>query len=491
MSGSESQKQQFLWSVSDYPWDGSSLKSLEIDLKALGNLDHFASKLDTKGTVEELVQALIYDAKTELEKTRAIWIWICYHIEYDTKGYNNKALRSSEPNEILRTRKGVCAGYASLFQRMCSIAGLQCKKISGYSKGAGYQIGEKFPDETDHAWNMIYLEGSWHLLDSTWGAGHTDDNVSKFTFKYNEIYFLTHPAIFITNHLPEEPDCQLLETCLSREQYEKIVKLNEDYYNLGMVSYHPQTCVIETVKGKVSIVIKSRCNMKFSFTLNKTERPGLLTLTNKGMNLDVYPQKTGKHILSIFASNADSDKEYKPIMDYRVDCSFVDTSMIIPKCLNNPVGPNWISEKAGFLQPSHSDPVIYAEDGTCMITFALKKDIKLLCTLESDEVNLTKEMASRNVLQTQSRDNVEIKVHLPSSGTYVLLIFFKPSDSTSSSYKCGWIGSSLKASEMSAFDNQAPAPTCRISCMALSNEEYCMEYSSDGTREFRLGVLDA
>ncbi|XP_075057671.1 kyphoscoliosis peptidase-like [Mixophyes fleayi] len=220
----------------EYPWDGSNMKSLTINLKTFEKLDDFASKHDTKGTLEQLVKELIHDANTDLKKTRVIWIWICYHIEFDLQGYINPALRSSDPDVILRTRKGVCAGYASLFQRMCSIAGVQCKKVSGNSKGAKKKIRQKITGGVNHAWNMVYLEGSWHLLDVTWGAGHSDDNLTKFTFQYDEFYFLTHPAIFIMDHLPKESECQLLETCISEEQFEKSVYTRSKFYSLDKVS---------------------------------------------------------------------------------------------------------------------------------------------------------------------------------------------------------------------------------------------------------------
>ncbi|XP_075056941.1 kyphoscoliosis peptidase-like [Mixophyes fleayi] len=204
----------------DYPWDGSNKKSLTIDLKAFEKLDDFASKHDTKGTLEQLVKELIHDANTDLKKTRVIWIWICYHIEYDIQAYKNPALISTDPDVIFRTRKGVCGGYTSLFQHMCSIAGVQCKEVRGYTKGATYKVGQKITGGVNHVWNMVCLEGSWHLLDSTWGAGHSDDNVTTFTFQYNEFYFLTHPALFIMNHFPAMSGCQLLETCISLEQFE-------------------------------------------------------------------------------------------------------------------------------------------------------------------------------------------------------------------------------------------------------------------------------
>lgn len=62
------------------------------------------------------------------------------------------------------------------------IAGVQCMTVPGYSKGFGYQMGQSFSGEFDHAWNAVYLEGRWHLLDSTWGSGLVDKATSKFTF---------------------------------------------------------------------------------------------------------------------------------------------------------------------------------------------------------------------------------------------------------------------------------------------------------------------
>lgn len=62
------------------------------------------------------------------------------------------------------------------------IAGVQCMTVPGYSKGLGYQPGQSFSGEFDHAWNAVFLEGRWHLVDSTWGSGLVDSSTSKFTF---------------------------------------------------------------------------------------------------------------------------------------------------------------------------------------------------------------------------------------------------------------------------------------------------------------------
>lgn len=75
--------------------------------------------------------------------------------------------------------------HSSPFSDPCPIprvAGVQCVTVPGYSKGFGYQTGQSFSGEFDHAWNAVYLEGRWHLVDSTWGSGLVDTTTSKFTF---------------------------------------------------------------------------------------------------------------------------------------------------------------------------------------------------------------------------------------------------------------------------------------------------------------------
>ncbi|XP_040204669.1 kyphoscoliosis peptidase-like isoform X3 [Rana temporaria] len=419
----------------DYLWDRSNLKSLVIDLKDFEELDRFASKVDYKGTLEQFVKELISVTKTDLEKTRAAWIWICHHIEYDVQGYKNRFAQSSNASDVFRTRKAVCAGYSSLFQHICSLSGVQCKKVSGYSKGAGYQVGKITSGDSDHAWNMVYLEGRWHLLDSTWGAGTVNMKINKFNFSYNEFYFLTHPALFIEDHFPELGECQLLQTEVPLEIFQRSPHVYSDFYSLGMVSYQPQTGFIETVTGKVSIAFESCNDLKFTFNINEHERSGILTLLDNGMKLDVYPQQPGQHVLNIFAQKEDAEEEeLQLVIEYRIDCKHIDSSMRIPKCIHNPVGPNRLTEKAGLVNPSHADPVIYTDDGFFTIHFMLKKKLHFFCTLQSDEVQMTSEMENRHVFTTEKKNKVDINVCLPQAGTYVLSIFIKTDNNDNSKY---------------------------------------------------------
>lgn len=63
---------------------------------------------------------------------------------------------------------------------------------------------------------------------------------------YNEFYFLTHPALFIEDHFPDNKNWQLLKPPQSLRQFENNMYHKSEFYNKGMLSAHPATPVIRT-----------------------------------------------------------------------------------------------------------------------------------------------------------------------------------------------------------------------------------------------------
>ena len=81
-------------------------------------------------------------------------------------------------------------------------------------QGDNFSVGDR-----PHAWNAVFLEDSWRLVDPTWGAGQSDDSffvfdesflqighyneaLEEFTFSINEHYFLTDPDEMQFSHFP-------------------------------------------------------------------------------------------------------------------------------------------------------------------------------------------------------------------------------------------------------------------------------------------------
>ncbi|XP_077180928.1 kyphoscoliosis peptidase-like [Paroedura picta] len=415
-----------------YPWDKSSLKSMSIDLEQFKKLDAYASKVNVTSSVKDLVSVLLQEAHSDLEKLRAIWMWICCHIEYDVKGYHDTSSTSCKPEDVLRSRKSVCSGYAKLFEQMCSIAQIHCKELSGYSKGLSYKPGHVFK-ETNHAWNAVFLHGRWHLLDSTWGSGFADDSCTKFTFRYNEFYFLTHPALFINDHFPEEQEWQFLKPHLTLQQFEQNAHFRSDFFAMGLVAATPATTVMQTENGKATVFVESRSPALFLCNLNKEKGHCLMTLKKNGMKVEVYPPQTGIHSFQLFSKLSQDTKEsYSLVLDYSLKCSSVDKSLSLPKDLIQPVGPSWLAEQAGILKASPPGPIIHTDDGRCVVTFMRTKDLSFFATLESDNSRLPEDMRRRHIWKTCRGNQAELKVHLPHAGHFALLIWAsKPSDSGS------------------------------------------------------------
>ncbi|XP_026523590.1 kyphoscoliosis peptidase [Notechis scutatus] len=406
-----------------YPWDKSCLKSMPLDLKQFEKLDAYAEKVNAKSNVKELVENLLRVAHTDLEKVRAIWIWISHHIEYDVVGYFNTKNVSLNPQDVLQSGKSICAGYASLFEEMCRIAGIRCMNLSGYAKGRGYKAGQTFKGDSNHAWNAVYLDGKWHLVDSTWGSGYVDECNNTFTFRYDEFYFLTHPALFINDHFPDNSNWQLLKPTVAFKQFEKNMKYHSNFYTMGLLVAHPETPIIQTVNGKVTIVVEGSSPMLFMTELKRAKEYSLMTLKKNGMKLELYPQQMGTHELQIFAKSPEGSYDF--ILEYIIECSSIDTNVCFPKELNQPVGPNWFTKKQGILKPSQKGPVIHTNDGCCNLSFILSEDLDILPSLRSDSISPSKDVRTRHILQQRQGNQINFKIHLPHAGNFAFCIFAK------------------------------------------------------------------
>lgn len=109
-------------------------------------------------------------------------------------------------DRVLRRKKAVCEGYSLLFKRMCDIAGLKAVFITGYERSEYYQVGTM--GELDHAWNAVWIDSAYYLVDLTWAAGGcAKDDEGKLLFfikDLNDYYWLTPPNDFVRNHYPKD-----------------------------------------------------------------------------------------------------------------------------------------------------------------------------------------------------------------------------------------------------------------------------------------------
>jgi len=167
-------------------------------------------------TAEQITQHLTQNLSTPTEKVRAIYSWIAYNIKYDVAKLdrNNIYFNSQElVDEVLKTRKGVCANYAQLMQSCCQLVAIQCYVINGYTLLNG-EIGSM-----SHAWNAVKIGEQFYNIDVTWAAGYVDNG--KYVHAFKDEYFMILPSEFIKTHVPFDPIWQFSTNPITHRAVEK------------------------------------------------------------------------------------------------------------------------------------------------------------------------------------------------------------------------------------------------------------------------------
>jgi len=198
---------------------------------------------------EKLARKLTANLQSDSEKVAAIHCWMTSHISYDVDKYLTNDFIVKSNKNILRRRKAICYGYATLFKELCMHAGIQAVIVTGYTKNQDIDICDSFYLE-DHAWNAFYINNRWYLSDLTWDAGYMkqwkrnffDQIVYVLTWGKkdhirNKIHFIKSPRwefymkpgeYFFYDHIPANPIWQLMDPIQTIDDF----KTDSSYYYL-------------------------------------------------------------------------------------------------------------------------------------------------------------------------------------------------------------------------------------------------------------------
>ncbi len=118
-----------------------------------------AQEAQVDAAVKSLLAQLALDGRSDAEKIRAIYDWICTNVTYDQTNLNNSSyVLKYTAYAALIDRTAVCQGYALLLYRLALELGVDMRFISGTANGGG------------HGWNIVCLDGLYYNLDATWDA---------------------------------------------------------------------------------------------------------------------------------------------------------------------------------------------------------------------------------------------------------------------------------------------------------------------------------
>lgn len=193
------------------------------------------------------------------EFVRQLYSWMVWNIGYDVTNmyrpdYYKDTLDAAQ--KTLRSRIGVCQGYANLYYLVCKEAGIPVQLIGGYTKTYG-KI-----DNASHAWVAVRVDSSWYMTDPTWGAGVVNNN--KFVRKPVDSYFLVTPSVFVTTHMPFDPLWQLLEHPYRHEEF--LDKYLKPVTGRALFNYKDSLAVYNTMKDDL---------LKYQQVVNRIEEAGI------------------------------------------------------------------------------------------------------------------------------------------------------------------------------------------------------------------------
>lgn len=227
-------------------------------------LDNTAKRLpwSEAKTPQMLVKNLTDSLSTDVDKARVLAAWMVFQMQRDgfrrkeLIKYSDRGFKAPPPlkNDPFKTRIGTPQEFATLYQQLCQMAGLETVVITGY---AGWNIPNTHPmkpvlntaglvlgyiptnfdlQQYEAAWNAVKLNGSWQLIDTYWmiadkelkeGQDYSSRRamqaylnrrmtnppaLNRLT-KSKQIdndYFMAAPQQFIKSHFPAEVAWQLL-----------------------------------------------------------------------------------------------------------------------------------------------------------------------------------------------------------------------------------------------------------------------------------------
>ncbi|KAK2892217.1 kyphoscoliosis peptidase [Channa argus] len=395
--------------------------------------------------VKTIVQTITQGARNELEKLRAIWVWLCHNIEYDISGYLGRSEKLNSPEEVIAAGRGVCCGYSNLCTEMCREVGIECQEVAGHSKGVGYRHGQSLKNvKSDHLWNAVLLGGQWFLLDACWGAGRVDMDRECFVKRFDDFYFLTDPEEFIDSHFPDEEKWQLLDTPFLLEEFERRVFKTSAFFTMGLRLIQPQHFHIVTDDGEANMSIGFSRPATFTYEITQHQdllhcgaseqkesiNPsfGLLTVSHRSMKLQLLPPASGTYDVKVFARPETATTPLIWVCSFTVECPKPRAMMEIPQ---NPFLSWGLQPGAGSLgiaSSSQGGESAEVEEGVFKLVLKTSRPLMALCELVHPELET---VVAKRCLATQIQPDVlTCHVLCPLRGFYRLSVFVRDYEKT-------------------------------------------------------------
>ena len=287
-------------------------------------VDEYVRQVPEYATTQELADALTCHFTDPIDRARAIFDWCAYNVTYDWLAFQSGNHPAQDAQTVLRTKKGVCAGYANLFQSLAERIGLQSRVVHGYGKGIGYDPAQKQVKGSNHAWNVVRVDEEWRMIESTWGAGYINNN--QFIRAFQPLQFLVDPEEFVYSHMPLDDTLQFTVHKYSWEEFFALNLLPPLFWRSGAVLRNyvdVSSCITVSGEGKLLLSVPTTCQLMSS--LDEKRSHCVLSRNNDTFDVEVlFRPRNGTSTLQVFAKLREGEATFAQLLNYTIiatDCT--------------------------------------------------------------------------------------------------------------------------------------------------------------------------
>ena len=287
-------------------------------------------------STEDLAKRIDKDFKSEYQKARAIFSWIALNIQYDYKAYlnpqpskrftyrteyeRNKQIQDLQDDIVQKAftnKKAVCEGFSLLYAELANSVGLNVEVIHGDSKTMLNDIGRK-NTQTNHAWNMVEIDGKWRLVDATWGQGYFDFSKKIAVKEFKPYYFDTDPKYFFAKHYPDSG------TYLND-------KIDKDAFLNGPLIYNNTIGGDHEILEPNSGLIEVKTGEKITFRIkNISKTDDICYLNTKGQRFEIENPKEKRGFLEFQVTNTNNLSKF---VTFFLNGNSIASFKIVPKSI--------------------------------------------------------------------------------------------------------------------------------------------------------------
>ena len=283
--------------ASDWPWkENNQLHPVILNMPP-----------DAETSIKSVADYIKAKVTDPYEQTKALHDYVATRISYDTKAFQSKRKPRQDAAYVFRKQKAICTGYANLLVALGKeIDGINIVKVTG-------DIREELAEEegiqtfraktTGHVWNAIKIADNWHLIDVTWDS-------SRNTYKND--YLMIPPEVMLTTHFPDHPSYQLLDSPLSKAEFENQPLMEPNFFANKLKLIFP-TNYQNVVQKLANIKIDNPQNIWLIAGFAK-DKQGLVSSLLKNQETNIQKCDLNQGTTSEISCNFPTPGEYKVIL---------------------------------------------------------------------------------------------------------------------------------------------------------------------------------